>query len=366
MRIFDTYGFNIIDKAKFKETREYLDKMLEETGFMYKNVAFGLSSFVGEYDKLYTKRPEIQKYDDYKENIRAQAITSMGKGWSCGKIHADKQDWSAIFETFSKIPRPYNFLDAVLILDQIKWHDNTDDDIAVSVDEETFGIVTGNVLPFTSNSIVSFHKYDDGRKRNIVTVNIEITSPEGIIDSRPIIEKLAPYLGVAGKPYRQCILSPEEKKNIKQLEKKHCDAMNEMAASVMPEEIPVNKDFKAEDERFTVNKAVLTPLFKGSGFKRAKNGTNWLHTYECIDENGIKYEAEVQVLQNTFGFRCDFFASGYNFHAGMLSRTYDVCNEEQCMDILKKFLAYAKKMRDEYGKELAADFGATPDWFYNA
>jgi hypothetical protein len=35
-RIFDRYSFNIIDKVAFKETFDFVNKMLHETSFSYK------------------------------------------------------------------------------------------------------------------------------------------------------------------------------------------------------------------------------------------------------------------------------------------------------------------------------------------
>ncbi|MBR1771228.1 MAG: hypothetical protein IJ747_04285, partial [Lachnospiraceae bacterium] len=62
MRVFDTYTFNIADKVKFKDTKNYLDQMLAELELHFKEVSFTFQSFMASIDQLVAKYPNLEKY----------------------------------------------------------------------------------------------------------------------------------------------------------------------------------------------------------------------------------------------------------------------------------------------------------------
>lgn len=65
VRVFDSYGFNIIDKVRFGQTKPYLEKMLSELGYTYSNLGFSLQSHIDTplCEKVIQKFPSLQKYN---------------------------------------------------------------------------------------------------------------------------------------------------------------------------------------------------------------------------------------------------------------------------------------------------------------
>lgn len=371
MRVFDTYYFNIIDKVSFKGTKPYLEQMLEEQGFSYKNLSFMAYNIDRERsEKVFDKLPAMKKYEFMEDGsgMASYGVTSIRENWMSGEVHADKEDWADIAEMFSKIPHTFPFSFAKLILDGINWFPDSDESVAVinwDYDRETFPTV--HFPLFTSNHIMQLRHFDDGRKFNHIFVTIEVTAEDGILNSTPIIQKLEPYLGKAEKPNRKCVFDREEYLKYKDLEKAHRDRLKELGDSFLPKQkkMAAMSDLLQFDTPIphVADKVTLNKAFKGTRFERIKGQPNWLHLYSYVDKNGFKYDAYTQKLSFRNEFRCWIEISGFNFRVRYEHQDYIVDKEGESADILKSFVRFCNKLVDEYSEELKRDFGATPEWY---
>lgn len=371
MRVFDTYYFNIIEKADFKSTKPYLEQMLDEQGFSYNNISFMLYNINKEtVKKVLDKLPALEKYEFMEDGsgIPDYGVTSIGENWMSGKVHADKEDWEDISVLFSKIPRPYNFSFGKLILDGINWFENSDESIAImDWDYERDKYPTVHMPPFISNRIMQLRYFDDGKKFNHIFVTIEVTGEDGILNSTPVIQQLEQYLGKADKLDRKCTFCKEEYLKYKDLEKFHCDRLKNLGDSFLPESkereyTPGVVNIEAAIP-YVADKATLNKVFKGTRFERIKGQPNWLHLYSYTDGNGFKYDAYIQKISFGNEFRCWIEISGYNFHVTYRHRDYLVDEEGESSEILKVFVGLCDKLVDEYSEELKIDFGMTPEWY---
>lgn len=372
MRVFDTYYFNIIDKVSFKDTKPYLEKMLREQDFSYKNISFMLYDLRKEtLEKVFTKIPNLRKYEFMEDGsgMPDYGVTSIRENWKAGEVHADQADEEDISLLFSKIPRPYNFPFGKLILDGINWLSDSDDSIAVTNwDYGRDCFPTVETPPFLSNRIMQFRFYNDGKKNNTICITIEVTGEDGILDSLPIIQKLEPYIGKFYSFVRECTFERKEYLKNRKLQEKHCEIIKEIGDVVMPEShfqerlsraIGSDTVIPHVADKFTLNK-----VFKGTRFEREKGQPNWLHLYSYIDPNGFKYAAYIQKISLGNEFRCWIDISGYNFCINYEHEDYIVEKEGESLEILKDFTAFCDKMVDEYSEKLKCDFGVTPEWYY--
>lgn len=363
MRVFDTYYYNIIEKTSFKDTKPYLEKMLGELGYSYKNIAFLLYNVIDRInddvnEKVKTRLPALEKYffagDVY-------GFTSFSKDWNSGKIYAQKDDWKDVSMIFSKMPRTYNFSFGKLILDNINWFGESDDSIAVECGYVQDDIPQGHEPPFKSSRIIQFRDFDDGRKFNNISVTVEVTAEGEPRDSGVIIKRLAPYLGEPLEKKRECVLSPEEFEKYNKLSRIYSKRLKELCESNMP----VSKNCKYGDEKIphVADRYTLDKAFKGTGFTRQKGNPNWLHLYSCIDERGLLYEAYTQKISLGNEFRFWIEISGCNFKIRYEHIDYFVEREGESFEILSEIARLCVKLRETFGAELAGDFGATPDWY---
>lgn len=373
MRVFDTYYFNIAEKVSFAKTKTYLEKMLAETGFSYKNIAFMLYAFSDEpQKKALAKFPLLEKYSFFcreKGIYPRWGFTSCSEGWREGKIYADKTDEDVISALFAKIPHTVN-LEGYLILDRINWFPDSGDTIDCDADYSYKFPVT-NWLPFRSNRIEHYRNFGDGRKYNGVSVCIEVTDKDEPRNSRAVIEKLIPYLGEPRRFVRKCTFPSEETSRFKASETAERKRLAQLAESSLPASKPhkpwadphvmPQPDPKLPHvaDKFTLEKA-----FKGTGFTRKKGQPNWLSLYACVDERGFLYEAYVQKLTVTSDFRVWVEISGYNFKIATDMKDYYVTEDGESLVILKQFAEFCVRLRGEYSKTLAEIFGETPAWHY--
>lgn len=371
MRVFDTYYFNIIEKVSFKDTKPYLDHMLEELGYSYRDISFMLwgSNRDDVTDKVLTKLPSLKKYYfmEGDSGSKDYGVTSFRENWQDGNVRADREDWDDIAMLFSKIPRPYNYPFGKLILDGINWFEDSDNSVAITDwvhGRDTYPTV--HYPPFISNRIMQLRMYDDGRKYNRISVTIEVTDADGIRDSKAIIDKLTPYLGEGGGMSRECAFEKEEYILYMEFEKAHCKRLKEIGDSMLP--VPRNMKSVAYTTKLehVADKAVVNKAFKGTGFERVKGQPNWLHLYYMKDDNGYEYDAFVQKISIGNEFRCWIEIWGYNFHVKYEHPDYYVDQEGESLPILKEFASFCRHLRDTYGEELRKDYGATPDWYWRS
>ncbi|MBQ8953765.1 MAG: hypothetical protein IJ048_06585 [Clostridia bacterium] len=371
MRVFDTYYFNIADKVSFQETKPYLDRMLAELGYNYGNIAFILYDPISKpTERLFRDMPDMKKYyfTESSGGLDVLGVTSSHEDWQDGNIHADKEDWDAIARVFAGVPRRYGFHFGELILDGVNWFGDSNDSLAVTNWDE---MDTPVRKPFLSNRIMQLRSFDDGKKRNTIIVTIEVTSSDGIRSSRPVIEKLEPWLG---KPYRtafsndtvwrQYAFARDEFARQKALCILHSKALDQAGESMLPKSPHTIGNLPDKKLEHVADKYATEKAFKGTGFTRVKGQPNGFHLYSCADENGFLYEAFVQKLFTINGFRCWIEVSSHNFgiHSDLV-RDYYVSEEQQSADIIKAFAGFCVWVRDSYGEKLLKDFGKKPAWY---
>ena len=371
-RVFHSYKFNIIDKAKFKETKPYLERMLSELGYSYKNLGFSLRCVSGDFvpDKILAKYPSLKKYF-YIDNSRGgytPCISSFPINLRYGEIHADKEDWDTISEVVSKIPRPFGVPFADLVLDGINWFADSEDSVKIDYPyPNDWHLTLVNPL-FQSNRIVQSRSFDDGLKRNHVFVCFEVTAEPEPRDSGEIVNRLIPYLGEPVWSNCKCLFDPEDFSRWGRIEKTYRERLKELGDKTVPEakkRVYENPNIMTWEPTIPhiADKYMLNQAFDGTGFVREKGTPNWFRIYSCMDEHGFLYEAEVQKLSYSNEFRFYFGISGYNFDFSYNSEDYYVTKEGESLEILKAFAQMCVKVRDEWGAELAKDFGETPSWY---
>lgn len=369
-RVFDSYGFNIIDKVKFGQTKPYLDNMLSELGLSYSKVGFMLNSVEGDkvFEKVLQKFPALQKYC-YTEDFHGSAdpyLSSFSENWRDGKIHADKEDRDDIAAVFSKIPRPFNIPFGHLILDGINWYEDSDNTVAVKFKYLQGKHPTLNPPPFLSNRIMQDRSFDDGLKRNAVYVCIEATDEPEPRNTAEIIERLKPYLGEPKWSERECVFPREEVERLTELQAEHGKRFKAYAEEMLPKQPrrPYTGEYIPPVPHIT-DLSTLKKAFAETGFEKEKGNRSYLNLFSCRDEHGFYYEAYTQRLSNGYEFRVWLDISGYNFGVGSGPVGWDYYAEKEgdSLEILKVFAEFCAKMRDVYGAELARDFGDTPSWY---
>ena len=108
----------------------------------------------------------------------------------------------------------------------------------------------------------------------------------------------------------------------------------------------------------------LINAFKVTELKKQKGQPNWLSVYAFTDEHGFLYEANIQRISCIHNeFRVWIVVSGNNFSLQTNMITYDVVQDGESLEILKKFAEWCDDLRKEYGSRLAEKFGDTPAWF---
>lgn len=390
MRVFDTYYYNIIDKVRYKETKPYLEKMLQELGLSYRQLAFMLSDLRENVnEKVFLKYPELKKYEyvENKHGLSSYGMTSVRENWAKGECYVAPGDIEDVSAVFSKIPNPFNYPFGELVLDGIDWFEgegqsaageSKQQNIAVE-DWESENQAVLNNLPYVSNRIKQSRFYNDGRKYNNVSVTIEVTIPEqgenqsDVKDSGMVIHRLKEYLGEHHGFSRKCIFDKEEIQKHRELCKKHSKKLKELGDTALPKTertaqtmfsgLEVVDGSNISDKFTVVDKSMLNRIFKGSGFVREKGTPNLLHKYSCEDDNGYKYEAYIQKISYSNEFRCSVEISGYNFRIEYTHEDYVVL-EGEAADILKEYVKFCEKLVKEYSLEIKKDFGMTPTWYH--
>lgn len=369
-RVFHFYKFNIIDKAKFKETKPYLERMLSELGYSYKNLGFSLRCPFGEsvFDKILVKYPLLQKYYYKDDFLQELYISSFSESLCYDEIHTDKEDWDIISEVLTKIPRPFGVPFVEVVLDDVNWFGDSDDSVRknYSYPDGEHHILADPLL--RGNRIVQVRSFDDGRKRNYIYVSFEVTAEPELRDSKEIINRLIPYLGEPMRSGCGCLFEPEDLLKWERLETKYQERLEAIADDMLPKpKMDVYENFNIVtnepkiphiSDKYTMNQA-----FAETGFIREKGTPNWFGVYSCTDEHGFRYQAEPQRVTIGNIFRFSLYISGYNFDICFNSEDYYVTKEGESLEILKAFAQMCVKIRDEWGAKLAKDFGETPSWY---
>ena len=210
MRVFNIYRFNIADKVKFKDAQSYIQNMLSELGLGWSDLAFAASTVSGDrtISNVLEKLPKLKKY--FKSTENGPMICSYTENWLSGEIFADKSDYDDIFAVFSKIPRPFNIPFGHVLLSGVNWLGEEIYAPAPDLLWENADISKLTNVHFFSNYIAQERCYDDGLKRVMISVCIEVTADPEPRDSSIVIQKLIPYLGNPVEAETKCVFSREE------------------------------------------------------------------------------------------------------------------------------------------------------------
>lgn len=365
MRVFNIYMFNIADKVKFKDAQSYIQNMLSELGLGWSDLAFAASTVSGDrtISNVLEKLPELKKY--FKSTENGPIICSYTENWLSGEIFADKSDYDDIFAVFSKIPRPFNIPFGHVLLSGVNWLGEEISAPAPDLLWENADISKLTNVHFFSNYIAQERCYDDGLKRVMISVCIEVTADPEPRDSSIVIQKLIPYLGNPVEAETKCVFSREENNRFTELKTNHFKYLD----GVMKKMLPVPKRYTYNSDKKPIphlaDIPVMKKAFAGTGFTHQKGNPGWLGEYNCRDSHGFTYRAYIQKLSDGYTFRVWLDISGCNFDINTLAeQNYEMEKEGESQPILREFALLCAKIRDEYGDKLAEDFGDTPDWYY--
>lgn len=285
MRVFDTYWFNIADKVKFRDTQPYLKNMLAELGLSWSDLDFAASIVADDpmTEKILKNFPKLKKYYHPAHPAEISAtICSYTENWFSGELFTDKSDYDDVFTLFSKIPRPLNISDGHILLNGVNWFGEESLPPVPYYNWEGRDVsrLTYYVC-YNSNYIVQYRGFDDGLKRNQVSVCIETTAAPEPRDSSPIIEKLIPYLGKPVSSYRNCVFSKEEQQKYDDLAEKHSEYLSSFMENILP--TPEKCQYIARTLPPIPHLADIPTMkkaFAGTGFTHKKGNPNWLGEYE--------------------------------------------------------------------------------------
>lgn len=369
MKVFDTYSYNIADRVAFPEAGAYLRRMLEELGYGFEGLAFTLCLRNDKSVKtLAGCFPALQKYCgswNFRHSTHYGA-TSFMVDWRQGGIYADAEDWDDILAAYAQAQRQIGFPTGVLLFNGVKWF--ADSDAAICPDLYVpQDLIRTSHLPFLSNGVRLLREYDDGNRRCSVLVSIDVTDDPEPRSSTEIVERLGPWLGEPLKSSRYCLLSKEEKEGLVSnpaKEAQYSNTLKALAARELPEPTKNGKYLVRENRiKHVADAYTLKRAFRSTGFEILKEPPNWMHTLACLDAHGFRYRAKVQKVSYCNIFRIWFSVSGQNFRIGCGCGEFEVTREGESLEILRDFAAFCVKVREEYGLELARDFGDTPAWY---
>ena len=234
MRVFNIYRFNIADKVKFKDAQSYIQNMLAELGLGWSDLAFAASTVSGDrtISNVLEKLPELKKY--FKSAEDEPMICSYTENWLSGEIFADKSDYDDIFAVFSKIPRPFNIPFGHVLLSGVNWLGEEIYAPAPDLLWENADISKLTNVHFFSNYIAQERCYDDGLKRVMISVCIEVTADPEPRDSFIVIQKLIPYLGNPVEAETKCVFSREENNRFTELKTNHFKYLDGIIKKMLP------------------------------------------------------------------------------------------------------------------------------------
>ncbi len=366
MRVFDTYLFNIADKVSFGQTKPYLEQMMEDLGIEYSSLGFSLHTVMGDpvFDSVLQMFPSLKKYY-YTEDFDGAPdpyLSSYSENWRDGGIHADEEDWDDISALFSKIPRSFSIPFGNLILDGVKWYEDSDDSIAVDHRIVQGKHPTLNRPPFKSNRILQVRDFDDGQKYNTIKVCIEATDEPTPRSTADIIKKLKPYLGEPKWSHRRCIFEREDQERFQELAEVHTKRLQALASEFLPAAVHVPMPGKGQMILHLADKRILKKVFADTCFELQKTPNPRDNVFTYKDEHNFRYKITAYRNPAFNEFQLELQITGCNFSIGF-SESYGVTQGEESLNILNAFAAFCSKVLDEYSVELADDFGSTPAWY---
>ncbi|MCR5704217.1 MAG: hypothetical protein K6G85_06305 [Eubacterium sp.] len=369
MRVFDVYTFNIAKIVRFKDTKKYVDWMLKELQLSYQNIYFTINPFMSNIESIVEKYPNLSKYIFEYEPYRSQVLTSITPQWKKGKYYAEKEDWNSLFEIVSKCPRGFNVTGNV-VFNQIDWFHAGIKDAAL-YDEleyknrESAGIVSTHHI--INSQIIIGREYDDGNKKNYVSVVIESTNECGEPrDTTAIVKRLKKYLGI---PVSKEIVCREDLEKSWELQEKIRQCNNILKGKIDTVSLDERTKIKFGETEFVpklVDKMKIKTAFRNTTFllEKRKKLLPGMNVVSSIDRHNHVYEILFDRTQNCPDyFYWYIYIRGHNF---LLSTTQNIlcaANEEEAKEKLNEVAVFCEKLKGEMETILMDDFGETPEWY---
>ena len=370
MRVFDNYCYNLISIVKFNKTREYIEKMLEELGFSYRRIGFRLKC--GDVDKLLTKYPSLNKYCRIDDESRDPSeygnctVTSISEEWYKGRLYTDEGDIPAIKEIFSRIPRPYNFAFADLMLDGIDWYGTGADAAIKPLPWKKMKCIPSVIYATGSSGIFLERSFGDGNKMNRLWVRVEATTQDEPRDTVDIVGLLSPYLGKPLFKERRCFYSEEEYLHFSALEKEFSEGLEGLFAEHVEEGKYSFADILFDPMiKDLCGKRSVERIFKSNGVDAyfGNSGMPGAVTFSFYDSHRFSYSmlADRSPSSNIISFR--FSVSGCNFCASLRDKSFYFKTKEEAAEKVGELARYVALVRDTVGGRLADAFGDCPAWY---
>ncbi|MFA6308648.1 MAG: hypothetical protein WC677_02735 [Clostridia bacterium] len=370
MRVFESYSFNLKDKVKFKDTKEYIDQLLFNNNIKYDHIGFGFS--YGDFDKLLSKYPSLGKYLKHSINPFNDELSSVPLKWGDKlNLHVEKEDEKFINEICKRIPRPYNFGFITILLDHVHWFQNISILPACNVDVRPSGFSFDS---YNSNSICLQKQFDYGNKYNVVTAKIERTkSFDELTDISDFVKK---FLDSLGKPTGQhlfCCLENDEKQA-----KIYADhEFNEIREQSNRKDIFKEFGIPHPETIEGIHNRVLEELQlpKGISPKKAmvQQGKEYGYQYKKFfagqyimqktNVNNHIFQIEFSTIPLTCKFEASVLIKGYNFTHYFTCNQTMIKQQSDAEIFIKKVFEYAHIIEEEYSDMLLELYGKTPKWF---
>nr|MCR5122803.1 hypothetical protein [Ruminococcus sp.] len=358
MRVFDRYYFNIADRVKFADDKQYIENMLSELGLCYKRLAFGLE--VMEFDEEKVKRamerfPSLEKYffDAKTGGCYTPGLTSLTSDVSGEKLFADPADIADIAALYSGIPQEFDIDDSYIMYEGIDWfgEGSRNERIALNYRRYRADEVFRTDM-FYCDSITQFRNRMFGWN-NCIAVDIDVTADDEPRSSAEIVKRLTPYLGDKTNYERLCLFSAEERAHNKERERVFRDRLKALGDSELPSAEDPTMKYSTGSASFIsdmTDRAVLEEVFAGSGFVRDDSrSVLYFCFYKCTDEHGFTYEAAVTQSNTHSIFDVGISIESYNFNIGYTHADYEVKTRVEALVILRQAVSFFIKVREQLG-----------------
>ena len=370
MRVFDNYCYNLISIVKFNKTREYIEKMLEELGLSYRRIGFRLKC--GDVDKLLTKYPSLNKYCRFDDESRDPSeygnctVTSISEEWYKGRLYTDEGDIPAIKEIFSRIPRPYNFAFADLMLDGIDWYGTGADAAIKPLPWKKMKCIPSVIYATGSSGIFLERSFGDGNKMNRLWVRVEATAQGEPRDTADIVGLLSPYIGKPLFKERRCFYSEEEYLHFSEIEKEFSEGLE----GLFSEHVEEGKHSFADIMRDPMikdlcGKRTIERIFKSNGTQAnfENSGMPGAVTFFFCDRHRFWYSMLIDrsPLSNIISFR--FSISSVNFSVYVSDKSFCLKTREEAAEKTGELARFVGYVRDNVSDKLAEAFGECPEWY---
>lgn len=365
MRVFDIYEYNIVEHAKFKDTKNYLDKMLEGLGLQYQEVSFSFSVYDEDmYNKILGKFPNLKKYQFIYESCGSRVFTSFTPNWYDGEIYVAPEDRESIFAIMAKVPRSFNLTPKV-VLDKIDWYgDGVQEAILQGCDETIGKPQTYSYAHMLNSQIIMERVYNDGNKRNNIKVIVEATTKGMPRDTTDIAKRLESYLGKAEYHFRTCRFDEKENLQLKEFASMCRAKLGDMIEEFYPKKRP---DYRHDKEFIPnlANKKKIMAAFKGTDFKVGSNpGMPQTNRMICIDKHNHYFEILFDRTQGSPDYFYYYIEiQGHNFRISSGQNIMLASSEEEAEQRLNEIATFSMKVKEELGAVIAEKFGDTPDWY---